>query len=267
MTETKEDRDAVLRRLLVATATADSAASNRAPRWLVVLLAGLAVAGFGTAGAVTAVALAPSESASDSEPDAGQFVDQMASLGAYAVGSSHTALGEPITLQGTGTTSIDLGVPPAGASGVAMVIACSGDYVKIAIAVDGEEAVSFTCSKDGDATGTQVDIPAADPTLTVETSATFSISMTWVTPVSRRSAEQTAELADGVVTEQEYRAAFQRFATCMADAGYPLLFINDAGPVIQAAMSDAAKTSGVEAECYLVEFQDVDMTWQLSQEQ
>ena len=266
MTETQEDRDAVLRRVLVATATADSAASNRAPRWLVVLLAALAVAGFGTAGAVTAVALAPSEAPSDGPPDAGQFVGQMTSLGAYAIGSAHTAVGQPITFQGSGTTSIDLGAPPAGASGVALAIACSGDFAKIAIAVDGKEAVSFTCSKDGDASGMQVDIPGADPTMTVETSATFAISMTWVTPVSRMSPEQTAELADGVVTEQEYRAAFDRFAACMAVGGYPLQFINDSAAVIQYSISDAGVTSGVEAECYLVEFQDVDMTWQISQQ-
>jgi hypothetical protein len=75
---------------------------------------------------------------------------------------------------------------------------------------------------------------------------------------------QRAELADGVVTYDEYQAAFQRMNACIEADGYELLIEPEVNQMIQARIPDAAFPS--YQRCYDPEFSMVDATWQIYRE-
>ena len=76
-----------------------------------------------------------------------------------------------------------------------------------------------------------------------------------------RSPQQAAELADGEVTIDEYKAAFQRFSDCMERDGRPLDDVSFNGTTELYSSSN----DGVD-DCYDKEFYAVDLVWQLSDE-
>lgn len=76
------------------------------------------------------------------------------------------------------------------------------------------------------------------------------------------SAEQEAELADGVVTYDEYHAAFERFRACLTDAGFELMLLPEQYDIIQYGVPVAASDAGVDIPCYVREYQSVDGEWQ-----
>ena len=85
-------------------------------------------------------------------------------------------------------------------------------------------------------------------------------------PKPEPSAAQQAEMADGVVTYEEYHAAFDRFSQCMSDAGYPLMGAGPLGDLMNYATSNEAYLAGVDQQCYIAEFMTVDSTWQVAHE-
>lgn len=77
------------------------------------------------------------------------------------------------------------------------------------------------------------------------------------------STEQQTEMADGVVTSEEYHEAFRRFSACMADAGFEIVVHGEKYDLIEIGIPDAAVEAGVDATCYDSEWKLVDMQWQL----
>jgi hypothetical protein len=78
------------------------------------------------------------------------------------------------------------------------------------------------------------------------------------------SAAQRAELADGVVTFDEYQAAFQRLKTCMEAKGYTIETVGMTNQLIDyryRGVADPAYTT-----CYSLEFAFVDSEWQTYRE-
>lgn len=67
---------------------------------------------------------------------------------------------------------------------------------------------------------------------------------------------------NSATTEQEYRAAFQQFATCLEAAGHPVIVSDDTGTVIDYSLPESAISSGDEATCY-APFQAIDIAWQI----
>lgn len=110
-------------------------------------------------------------------------------------------------------------------------------------------------------------------TLTIDTDAgmTHEVWAAWVRepPLPEQSAQQRAELSDGVVTRPEYAAAFNRYLGCLAALGH------DAGGFEQREDYDrflfgppgAAVDDGSDEICYTREFKDVDTLWQMSLEE
>ena len=74
------------------------------------------------------------------------------------------------------------------------------------------------------------------------------------------SEAQRAELADGVVTYDEYQAAFERMNACIEADGYELLIEPEVNQMIQARIPEAAFPS--YERCWPREFKLVDATWQ-----
>lgn len=101
-------------------------------------------------------------------------------------------------------------------------------------------------------------------TLSVAGTGAYRVWASWSAPVMppSPSAEQTAAMADAIVTEAEYRAGFDRYAQCMTDAGYPVDVIDATAPIIRYVNSGAAVHSGVEGHCYALELALLDATWQ-----
>lgn len=77
------------------------------------------------------------------------------------------------------------------------------------------------------------------------------------------SPSETAELEN--VTENQYRAAFEEFAACMDDAGYPVIVRDDSGTVIQYSIPGTVVGTPTESDCYNP-FQPIDTAWQIANE-
>lgn len=77
---------------------------------------------------------------------------------------------------------------------------------------------------------------------------------------SERSAASNEALADGRVTLQEYQAGFQRYRTCVAEAGAPLSDVrfDSATSLYVYTASGAPAAEG----CYVKEFYALDLIWQ-----
>ncbi|MHA6695408.1 hypothetical protein [Homoserinimonas sp. A520] len=86
------------------------------------------------------------------------------------------------------------------------------------------------------------------------------------TNMSGPSDQQLTEMSDGEITSDEYRAAFERFRSCLADGGYEVLMQGEHNATVDYSIPSAAVDSGVDAECYDREFQQVDTTWQVARE-
>lgn len=77
------------------------------------------------------------------------------------------------------------------------------------------------------------------------------------------SPEQLAEMADGVVTAEEYHAAFGRYAACVAEGGFEVEVLGEEYGLIEARLLYEAVEAGVDGPCYDAEYRLVDMQWQL----
>jgi hypothetical protein len=260
MRDTTTTRDTELRRMLVATAQA--APSRRSSRRAFAgLLTAFIAAGALTGGAVSAAALTTHPRPSTVN------VEEM---GRASVSDTTRLLGTPVVLAGEGTTTAILGTAPFDASVLVIAFNCvdAGHYT---VLVDGKNATPVTCDDEstGTAGGTRLlplDATSATPhQLTVETDSErrFVVWASWASPTTLQpSASQVAALADGEVTEAEYREGFARYEVCMSDAGFPLNSADVSGQIITYTNPADAITSGAEERCYVTEFGALDARWQ-----
>ena len=140
--------------------------------------------------------------------------------------------------------------------------AAAGGVLALVVAVG--VAVPAVLAGDGDGQPDRVTVagpaapasPAPEPSLDPLDGADLSV----VSPA------QAAEIADRVVTEQDYRAAYGRYRACMGAAGYELEVMPPvlASGVHSFAVPDEAVQSGVDEACYMGEFRFTDMLWQTS---
>lgn len=77
------------------------------------------------------------------------------------------------------------------------------------------------------------------------------------------SPAQQAEIADGVVTSEEYHEAFRRYAACLADGGFDIVVLGEDYDLIETRLEMAAVDAGVDGPCYESEYKLVDTQWQL----
>jgi len=263
------DRMTRLREELVATVNAAPYARARfEPRVIAAAIAAFALAGAVTGGAISATALS-------SDPDTTLSVDAD-SLAANLLGDHARLFGTPIVVAGSGTSSIDLGEPPAGATSIAVAFTCldPGDF---SLAINGTVDSTMQCSADdtgskfgfGSSSGVQYDLRGEGRqtlTLSSKNDSGYAIWASWSAedPIPPMSAAQTADLADGQVSRDEYLAAFDRFSACMSAAGEPLLGIDTSGTIVSYRVSETSVDSGIDTRCYEPEFRQVDTNWQIA---
>lgn len=78
------------------------------------------------------------------------------------------------------------------------------------------------------------------------------------------SPAQASALADDDVSSDEYQESFRRYSDCLESEGYTLKIDKEVNSSIRFSVPAAAVDSGVDATCYGLEFQQVDMTWQIA---
>jgi hypothetical protein len=76
------------------------------------------------------------------------------------------------------------------------------------------------------------------------------------------SAAQVAALADGAVDYDEYHEGARRHIACLAAAGYEVLMEEETFDLVNFGTPEEAVLSGVDEECYQLEWKAVDMAWQ-----
>ena len=266
--ESSTRRDAELRRILVARA---SARPRRAARAAVAAIGSLAAAG--ALVAVVVVVASPTLIAT-----LGQSGNEEYDFGRPAfLYDDAEVLGEPVQFRSQDSQIVDLGEPPAEASELGMTIRCftAGTYTVTVLDVPTPYSQPVTCDDDAGVTrgglGGYIPFPTSGAAR-VEISATaggeYAIWLAWIDKPAdpEPSAEQTAALADGVVTREEYLAGFDRFAACMSTAGFDVGGNRDT-EIIQYSLSDDAVRSGVEHQCYGAEFLELDRSWQIAHPQ
>lgn len=260
-------RDEALRSLLVSRAHAAGTQprTRMTRRAVIATIAAFTLAGGLAGGAVSAVALTGEQSGTT-------VVDVNASSRDAALGDAEP-LGTPFTYAGTGDAVLELGTPPEGTTHFIYSLRCleAGTFVTL---LDNDERTRATTICD-EATssspygggGTQHEIAGGEShSFTIQSSAKYSIWGTWVaepTPPTP-SAAQTSALADEIVTREEYLAGYERFSACMSEAGFPLAFVDQNKTVIEYSTTQDSETDGASPRCYVREFQQIDMDWQIA---
>lgn len=250
-------RERELRRMLVATASAAPAPPRRRNA-VMISVAAFALSGALTGGAVSAAAL--------NAPPAAVDVDDLRS---GVIHDDTRVLGTPFTIEASGTTSVEAGRAPEAGAELAVALHCvtPGTFD---LFVDEQPAGRWVCDA-GATGGFFIPVSGAGPhMLTVETAESNEMKVwaAWaMRPVPPAPSEaQAAALADGVVTEAEYRDGFARYRECMQDAGHPLIVHDEAATVIEYSSPGAGVASGDEGRCYALEFDQLDVAWQLINE-
>lgn len=261
-------RERELRDLLVATATATS--SDRTPRgWRVTSsVVAFALAGALTGGAVSAAALTSRGDTDSSEPVS---IEEMTDT---FIRDDTRLFGTPYIVRSFGDTTIDLGSIPDGAAYLAVALKCldAGTYDYY---LDDERISSSTCTErdtDFGNGGAFFDVPTAgEHTLRIaaDPDKDYILWASWATPAlaPEPDEQQQAALADGAVTDAEYRAGFSTYSDCMANAGYPLVGVDTDRTIIEYSNTSAAVSSGAEQQCYSRHFLLLDMEWQVQNQQ
>ena len=173
--------------------------------------------------------------------------------------------GEPLGIEdGAGASTLNAGPMPEGATELFISFGCldAGTYTT---SIDGAVTGVYSCDGPSLNSGAGHAVTGAAPhTIGVAGEGRYVLWASWsaraVLPPA--SAEQSAAMADGTVTEAEYHEGFERYQQCMTDAGYPVDVADAAGPLIRYSNSGPAVDSGSEGACYAAEFRSIDIAWQ-----
>ncbi|WNY35491.1 hypothetical protein Q9Q99_10215 [Curtobacterium flaccumfaciens] len=272
-------RDALVAEVDATSATGAPLRRRRRPtRGTVLTIAAAFLAGSAVTGGITAAAL-PSN-----DPDAA-LESTLATSTRYMVEDVNhaTILGTPAFASTQGDGSFSLGARPADADRVTLTWKCL-DPATFTVAVDGTTVDGPTRCTPG-ATGAHWSLSPATgsgrASVTVSVmgggSARYAVWASWAesAPIADPSAQQRAEIRDGRITLDEYRAAFNRLEACLTQAGHPmddvplLWFANGSwtsrpvgtGPwYLYSTPTEALEV--FDTQCYPREFGQVDALWQ-----
>ncbi|WAB83458.1 hypothetical protein OVN20_10370 [Microcella daejeonensis] len=257
-------RDAALRAALVALAT-ERPQPRRARPGITVLSAVLA---FGLAGVGTGAAVAATSSA----PENRTVIDvNIAEMAQANLESATPLFGAPVIVTGMGTTVLDLGGVPAGATALAVRLNCLDDG-RFDIEIDGEREGWLECDGEPGQAGyfSQFDV-AGDGSRSVsivgDDDGRYELWVAWSAPPAAPEASGTQQeaLADGVVTREEYLAGLDRYQACIEAAGWFFMVVDRDAPIVEFSFEAGAVGDGSDLRCYAAEFEQVDIAWQISQ--
>ena len=285
--EDRDARDGELRRILVATSDLVPLMRPRPSRRVVAVLAvGFVLAGSLTGGAIAVAAQtgAPSGATNYELSEAAQT---------RTTSSAGSLLGAPIVETATGSLEVPLVAGPTAANNLAIGFECQdpGTYtVKLDLKIVAEEKCGPLAPLSGIGNGDVVYPDAGTPndlqhvtlfvgtpsavliptsphitalTIVGPSAGRFAVWISWVRipPLTPTAAEQ-AELADGVVTRDEYEAAMNRFFGCLTAKGFAVSDIDMKGPTIGFVFdSNNPAAAGAATVCFNTEAEGVHALW------
>ncbi|MEN0104048.1 MAG: hypothetical protein AAGC90_14095 [Curtobacterium sp.] len=271
-------RDALVAEV-VSTPAARARRRRRPTRATVAAVVAAFLVGGGLTGGLTAAALP------GTDPDTAVQASLGATTRSMVEDVNHgRLLGTPTFRVTHGDAALTLASRPSGADRVAVAWACL-DGSSPTVEVGGHRVEGTTCGRRDDPTSEQIGwalaaAPASgDATVTVsaDDADRYGVWVSWARSpqINRPSALQEAETADGVVTLDEYRTAFNRLLACQAQAGQPMADVplswysdglwNGEGRGIGPWFLYATPSDGSEVfdtQCYPREFGAVDAIWQ-----
>ena len=257
MPESTTTRDEAQRRMFVALA--ESVPLTRRRFSARSALAAFVLSGL-LAGAATSAAVALAESRSNvtyQPPSPAQL--------AATVPGDTRLFGAPFVVENAvGALSLDLGIAPQGATELFVAFRCLGVGSHV-LTLDGIETGSTRCDGTGGGSSNSVAVGGSGAhTFSVSGDGKYMVWASWSAPEvpPAPSREQLDAVADGTVSEAEYRAGFARYSRCMDEGGHPLDGVNTTQLPIRYLNSGASVQSGVEGRCYAAEFNLIDSGWQ-----
>ncbi|MGU3409022.1 hypothetical protein ACLBWP_02850 [Microbacterium sp. M1A1_1b] len=270
-------RDAIAAQVDATGATAGPRRRPRPTRTTMIAVVAAFVLGSGLTGALTAAALPGINGDTALETELATSTRYQVEQGNHA-----TLVGSPVFRTDHGDATIPLGRAPERADRVTLSWTCR-DATTLTVTVDGTVVGGPTRCRPGSSTPEWAMQPLSASrraTVTVtssDASAQYGVWLSWAkaATIARPSAQQAAETADGVVTQDEYTAAFNRLQACMTQAGIPtgttpLSWFKDGlwssrpsgqGPwYLYSTPSDGLDV--FDTQCSPREFADVDAIWQ-----
>lgn len=259
-------RDAALRELLVASVDATPLTAPRRARMSWRPLVAFVAAGVLTGGAVGIAASA-------AERTSNVTMQSITITKPSWVRDDMTLIGDPIVAYDP-RGPVSVGERPADATHLAVDVICLAPEIGYTHVIDDTTIGHGTCSEASDTprvryggSGSAETVSGSGPhDVTVTASGSIAVWLSWIAipPAPEPSAAQQAELADGAVTLEEYRAAFARYRSCLQDAGHDVSSLTDMGDHYRWVLMDEVVSSGADEACYRAEFAEVDTRWQSS---
>jgi hypothetical protein len=262
MTEQTTDRDTALRETFVSLATS---APYHASRWtrkrtavaIIAFVAGGALAG----GAVSTAAFAANTTNNTER--------LLAYMGESVVGTHGTLLGHPKFYAGTDAAALAFGKAPAGANHIVISFQCdeAGTFTPLmnglTIPKAGGEMCTSASTDTSSPTGFEIAASGSGAhTLRIDSGGKrYSIWASWVkeSPIPKPTADQDNAVADGVITRDEYLAAWNGYLGCMAGQGHPVSNVSQSTNEISTAFAEAGYNA--DRICYPLEFSEVSSLW------
>lgn len=215
----------------------------------------IGIGAFVVAGALTggAVAGAVSMQERSDQHEVAAIVDGTAAAG-------NDLVGDPVQRFADGPTTLQL-PPRPDVAGVRVVVGgqCSPDITLLVGAVSGS-TTEVSCGQPAVAVGQ----PRADDrtiAITPDRAGSMTVWAGWATPHREPgpSAQQRAEIADGVVTRSEYLAAFNRYLGCMRASGHPIDGVATSTTTFLWGIPESALRAS--DDCQAAEFSDTAAIW------
>lgn len=258
MDDDAKNRSDALRQALVTTVSSAAWERPRSRRKVVAA----AIGAFALAGALTGGALASAALTS---------VDPSAPY-TWVAAAAHASnegrlIGTPVIAAGTDETTLHLGKAPKGVTTVFLSYTCPGGSLSVKV---GGTTVDTHCKETTVKNPTTAEVKAAtdrgiDIRVASPGSKPYVIWASWAKPVALQSAQQKLELIDGVVTRDEYLAAFNRMVGCMTAGGYAF-DVPPQSTTLLNYVTDENNDGYFMAVCYPREFMGVDSAWQIENE-
>jgi hypothetical protein len=258
-----------LRDAIATTVSADG--YSRKPRTRKTVFA--AVGAFALAGALSGSLTAAAASSSNANNAMEGLMQTVATANLNSIGGKLTGPSRFEIL--SGNSVVDPGVRPHGANAIEVSFQCVDPGTFSQYVTGTAASTPLPCTSD------KMTIPSttnpqpttyritgsSKTTLTTKGTdgARYAVWVSWAKVPGRTqmSAQQAADVADGVVTPTEYVSAYNRFDACMAEAGYPQIVVPEAGtPLTHGPNYDPRESIVADTVCYPREFEQVDTLWQ-----
>lgn len=258
-------RAEVLRDILVERVERTPERRGSRRRGVVALVIAFAAGALLAGGALSATALVATQS--DDFNDHYDTLGHAEAGGRSYMGTHDPMVGEPFELVADASAELLIGRQPEGATALVFGMSCVGEG-EVSVAIDGSWDGTLGCDAGGGGSASYARLSELSDSHTVSADITsgnarYAVWAAWVVKQEEpvQSQAQVDALSDGVVTYDEFRTGFDRYAACLLAAGFDIHGTEN-GKLMDAAIPGEAVDSGADMACYVAEFRQLDIEWQ-----